>query len=456
MKKTLLVLVVLMFTAGSAMAGNMDTFGIGARAQSLGGAYAATADDPYAVYYNPAGLTQIESLTMSAGVVLMDPSLKAKGYTVTFDNTTAPAINDLGPTDIEDQSDTLIVPSMGGAMPISDDFTVGMASYAPYGSHLKWVKDSAENPGAFNAYESAIGRMVMTPAIAYKLNNMLSFGVGVSVGKASTFQKFQQFGLSVAMGGGDFGSGPYENPVMFHVDAEDDFNWSYNLGVMCNVTDNFTLGLTYRSRTSIEFEGELSFSGAGATLFGYDGKAFDVKINDLCFPEQVQLGARYNPKQSLSLEVDLVWTNWGAIETQTLTYEPIPIFAPTGETVLQRNWRNTLQVRCGAEWLVTDMVALRVGYYYDPSPIPDESFDIPWPDGDKNTFTLGFGLTLAEHWTIDTVLQYTYTMRDRIIDGESHTLNESYAYMDTSNHAEVEVDASGHLWGYGLTVTYTF
>ncbi|HAL87456.1 MAG TPA: aromatic hydrocarbon degradation protein, partial [Deferribacteraceae bacterium] len=42
----------------------------GAKALGMGGAFAAQADDPTAVYYNPAGITQLEGTQVSLGFSL--------------------------------------------------------------------------------------------------------------------------------------------------------------------------------------------------------------------------------------------------------------------------------------------------------------------------------------------------------------------------------------------------
>jgi len=47
-------------------AGAMLEIGIGARAEALGGAFAAIADDPSALYWNPAGITEVKSLAVQA------------------------------------------------------------------------------------------------------------------------------------------------------------------------------------------------------------------------------------------------------------------------------------------------------------------------------------------------------------------------------------------------------
>ena len=56
MRKHLLNSVVTVFlvmvVAVSAWAGNVDTYGIGAKNTAMGGAVSAYADDPFAIYYN--------------------------------------------------------------------------------------------------------------------------------------------------------------------------------------------------------------------------------------------------------------------------------------------------------------------------------------------------------------------------------------------------------------------
>jgi len=49
-----------------ASAGAMLEIGVGARAEGLGGAFVAIADDPSALYWNPAGIVQIQSLSIQA------------------------------------------------------------------------------------------------------------------------------------------------------------------------------------------------------------------------------------------------------------------------------------------------------------------------------------------------------------------------------------------------------
>lgn len=440
----------------SAWAGNVDTYGIGSKATALGGAYSAYADDPYAAYYNPAGLIQMQRPAASMGVMISDPELEAKDYSV--ENTPLST-----PTDFEDDS-LSVYPHLGFAMPLNDKWSVGLAAYVPFGLHIEWDDNSAanlnENPGAYNSYESWYYREVVTPTVAYKVNDKWSVGMGVSLGRSEAGHYYQNYALTQGS----------QAPVNVEGEMEDDFNYSLNVGVMYKPMDTLTLGLTYRSQADADFEGEIDFEGSGIAALdasdqsvggmGVTKTEYDISMDDVDHPDQIQFGVRYQPHDRISLEADLVWTNWSTVDEQTVEFDDayagdalgaiLQENYPSREIVHDRDWEDTRQIRIGVEWEATDILTLRGGYFYDPTPIPDDTFDITWPDADKKTYSLGFGLDLNEDWVVDGVFQYTTTEQDRTIGGESENLNHSYGGND------VNLDAEGEIFGYGLTVTYKF
>ncbi|RUM46033.1 MAG: long-chain fatty acid transporter, partial [Desulfurobacterium sp.] len=169
MKRFLFLLTALLLPL-TAKAGNVDTFGIGAKATALGGAFSAYADDPFAVYYNPAGLTQLNSPILSVGVEILNPKLKVHHFRAK-DGNGAP----VEPYDVSfnDTSDNLTVPHVGFATPLIKNVYFGIAAYIPYGLHIKWNSDTSANPAAYNGFESYYVRGVVTPTIAVKLNDKL-------------------------------------------------------------------------------------------------------------------------------------------------------------------------------------------------------------------------------------------------------------------------------------------
>lgn len=459
MKRFLIVSVVALFLtaalSGPAVAGNVDTFGIGSKASALGGAFAAYADDPFAIYYNPAGLTQLEGAMVSVGAHFIQPKLNVYGYEVK-----STVMGNLGPVDFTDRSSMLVVPHVGFGMPITDRLSAGVAVYVPYGLDIKWDSvASATNLGAYNSYHSWYLREVVTPTVAYKFSDCLSLGVGISLGKSKSGVDRLIFAPGTSL---------YNQNVL--TDLKDDGNWSANVGLLYKPLDNLSFGVTYRGRTETKFKGTTRLLNSASTITVMTaGGAVTVPLSNtevnatttIDHPEQIQAGVRFLPFKQLSLEADVTWTHWAIIDGYTVEFDRAFLDAPLlgasnpGRTseYFARDWNNTTQFRFGVEWQVNEMLALRGSYFYDPSPIPDETMDLQWPDADKHTFAFGVGLNFG-NFSIDGVVQYLIVETKRNIGGESENLNDTYSIGGTS--PTVSLTADGYMWAWGLTLNYKF
>lgn len=232
------------------------------------------------------------------------------------------------------------------------------------------------------------------------------------------------------------------------LELKDSFNYSWNMGLLYTPADNVAMAFTFRGRTDADFEGDVKINGQKVTTaeMSYD------------HPEQIQLGVMVKPVPKVSLELDVVWTNWSANSNQLTVFDE-PLMGKIYSDVQARNWNDTNQIRIGAEWQTTQKLALRCGYFYDPSPIPDDTFDIMWPDADRKTYSIGAGYDFGK-WTLDASIQLAYAETKRIIGGESDNLNSSYNVESSGTPLiegyRVETSADGYLMGYGLSLSYHF
>src|SRR5512135_3150752 len=65
------VLLVLLFTASTSFAAGFRLPEAGAKAMGMGFAFTAQADDPSAIYFNPAGLTQLKGQNVMLGATYL-------------------------------------------------------------------------------------------------------------------------------------------------------------------------------------------------------------------------------------------------------------------------------------------------------------------------------------------------------------------------------------------------
>jgi len=550
-KKVYGVVITFLLFVTPCYAGNNDTFGIGAKATALGGAVAAQADDPFALYYNPAGMSWVKKRKFSMGVNVLFPDLKIHDFTVKsptqdyLKEQQDPLVK--GPKSFSNDANALIVPSMGYTMPINDKLSAGFAVYVPWGMELEWDSNPVNNPAAFNAYHVYIVREVFAPGLSYRINDKLTVGAALCLGKshdgmekylyiASDLSHIQRQGKDIANSifsdidkagkasdpnspdittvslaaaalnsqrdqldagrkyladllnslstagietadqVGEYFANEYAGePARSHgakieVEMFDHLNFSYNLGVLYQPTDTIRLGLTYRSQAKENYEGDME-------VIYPDGRVWTTETSlDWKTPDQIQGGIRYKPHENLAIEMDMVWTNWSVIERQILKMkEPFIIHVLPGTQIIDsetvesdhaRNWIDTIQKRFGIEWYAKNWLTLRLGYFYDPSPVPDNTMDFMWPDADKKFYSFGVGLNGSafhfknsslglENLNIDFTFQYGKSEYKRYIGGESHNLNESYD-ITHFYHRHVETSASGSILGFGFGITYAF
>lgn len=479
MRKILLSSAFVVFSVLTAFAGHVDTYGIGSKATAMGGAVVAGIDDPFAIYYNPAAMVNMKKPTMSLGVHIIDPSLEIREFDV--DNSGAFAEADMSQSGIEDKAGLLKIPHFGYVHPLNDKVTIGVAFYVPYGLDLKWDSTEDNNIAAYNTFHSWYMREVLTPAASYKINDKFSVGAGLSVGKAKAGNERIRYVPAAMKNSGAWQAAiAAAYPAMpapqvtalgnalsaayteldnqeIKVDLEDEMNLSFNLGALYKFNDKVSAGISYRSYSNIDLEG--SVDTADMTYWNNEHLDASTSVDT---PDSIQFGVEYKFSPKFKVEADIVRTFWSRIDAYTVEFDDYFLqsaIAGSGilganEEPFERNWRDTWQYRLGMEYKLNDTVDLRAGYYYDQSVVPEDTFDVLWPDSNKHVLSGGVGLNFGQV-TVDGVVQYIHIEEVTISSGASENLDGSYT-RPGYHTGEVSAIAGGHIWSLGVTVSYKF
>ena len=96
------------------------------------------------------------------------------------------------------------------------------------------------------------------------------------------------------------------------------------------------------------------------------------------------------------MEGDLDWTFWSSFQQLKITNTSVPTY----NVNKAQNWKDVMAYRVGLEYRVSDPLALRAGFSYDPTPVPAETLSPLLPDSDRFYYTLGAGLKFG-NWTVD-------------------------------------------------------
>ncbi len=430
--------------ASTAIAGNVDTYGIGAKETAVAGAYAAWADDPFALYYNPAGLVQVKRPTITIGFQNIKPVLKADDVEVTDPKHRAVLFGRNGFTD---SSRALFVPNLGAAIPLFEGrLVLAAGSFVPFGLKISWNND-IHNTIAFNSYKSWYYRKVFAVGAGYRVLDNLFIGGAFEFG--SSFSGVQRLDYATYRTTGVV--------VAVKSDLHDYRNYSWNVGIMYKPFKWLTFGATYRSMTHTHFKGDLEVDSANPAVI--PDQKVDAKTS-IDHPEQIQIGLNIKPWDRLTFEIDYLWTRWDRIEGYKVSFDkPLLKLGPNGPEYIKseyfpRDWNNTNVFKFGAEYRPFDILALRAGFYYDPTPIPANTFDIPWPDANKYMYTWGAGVKIGKHIKLDVDGFYGQSRGERDIQNTKN-LDETYVAPGISD-PYVKLGAKGHLWGFGANITYTF
>jgi long-chain fatty acid transport protein len=159
-------------------------------------------------------------------------------------------------------------------------------------------------------------------------------------------------------------------------------------------------------------------------------------------PATFALGVAYTIGK-LTVEADADWTFWSSFQSLPITIQnPVPTMPSTTNP---KQWDDVVALRFGAEYRVTDPLALRAGFVYDPSPVPGKTMGPELPDSDRLNYMVGAGYKIGP-WTIDGAFQYI-DKKDRTENNQAFTAAGGTGFNGTW---------TGDAWLVGMDVGYKF
>ena len=358
-----LTVVLIAFTSVALSANGLNLNGVGSKAIAMGGAFIGQADDYSAIFWNPAGLVQMENSSISFFVTDLFPS-----GTYTF-----PAYG------IDAQTKSAMYPSGSIAYfkPINEKLIIGLAAYVPSGTGAKWDGEDLKVFSGNVAYkwESMMAVVTISPVIAYKVSDMFSLGATLNLNYG--LMKIHRPGI-----------GQYNEDLS-------GIAFGATIGALIKPTDRLGIGLTLRTPTKVKFSGDAEMAGAPLYHISATSKA----DREATWPLWLGLGLSYKATDKLTINADAQYTNWKKIDTIGITYDDAiwqaskahPLLGAAFNNDFVLNWKDAIQWRFGLEYAISEKLAMRAGYYYDPSPSPADTLNVLLPEITYNVITVGFG-----------------------------------------------------------------
>jgi long-chain fatty acid transport protein len=420
--KMVSVLLVLLFTASTSFAAGFRLPEAGAKAMGMGFAFTAQADDPSAIYFNPAGLTQLKGRNVMVGVTYVrENGADFTGTTPLTLNTSTGVFDSRSETQ---KSLNFFIPNMYYTKTAPDGyFAYGVGIFAPFGLGQEY-KNKTTSIFRDQITKIDLQTIVVNPTVAFKINEVLSVGGGIDF--MYGMAELEQTGVV------RLGAAPLDQVNIFQLDLDGDGTaWGYNFGVLVKATENLRIGANYRSPFALDIkDGDVNLSNINSTVpfvpnpapppaaftaaqvFG--GTSFVTKAKTrIKMPATFALGGSYTMGR-LTVNADADWTFWSSFQTLDIDFRTNTGLLP--DVSRPERWENVVAVRVGGEYRVTDPLALRLGFVYDPTPVPADTLSPLLPDSDRLFYTAGAGYKVGA-WTID--LAYMYVdKRDRTVNNQ--------------------------------------
>ncbi|MEO8702332.1 MAG: outer membrane protein transport protein, partial [Kofleriaceae bacterium] len=328
-----------------------------ARVTGRGGASAASNEDPSAIVFNPGGIALGEGTNIAIGSSLYIAQGSYESDSVAKTKT---------------DSSPALVPNIFVTSRVHDMIAIGVGFHAPFGLAVSWPDNHAQESVV---QDQSLKTYFITAAVGlnlYKQIPGLSLGGGVDVVPATIeLESVVEFGDAKGtahLGGSTVGVG-FRAGAMYHPPA----------------VPGLKFGAMYRSKVKIEFEGDGDFDIADPFRGALppDGPITAT----VTLPQTVAGGVAYSPVKNLEIEANAVWINW----KQTFADGDLTINLPGGAATVQpQDYKNTVSYRLGVEYgLPAQKMALRAGFIYDPTPIPDNTVSARLPDIDRKNVTVG-------------------------------------------------------------------
>ena len=408
------VLIFLHAAAACAHGAGFSILQQGTGAMGQGNAFSAQADDPSAVFFNPAGIVQLEGIQVYTGGTFIVPNIRYKG-------------------EVEDETVSRVYfpPYLYLTNRVKDGLALGLGIFSPFGLSTVWHEDWE---GRYISTYSRLTTMDLNPTLAYRHEN-LSLALGLNALSAELVLR-KRLPLYYVNGGLPDGTQELSGRT---------WGYGYNLGLLYGMGPGWSLGISYRSRIRLDFdhaESRFEVPQSQSAFFRDTGARGTLEL-----PPSLTCGVCWRPAGHWSVEFDMTWTGWSTYDEVKIEFEEPVGYTQSEEFRQPKRWRDVMAYRFGLKYLLSDALNLRLGYIYDQSPVPSSTFDPQLPDGNRQVYAFGLDCNLGRKATLGLAYNYIH-VRSR------YKYNEILEGLLESDRANGEYRQDIH--SVGLSLLYRF
>ena len=411
--KLLFLLVSSFFISNVAFGGGFQLNEHGAKALAMGGAFTAVANDPSAIYWNGAGLSQLSGTHIMLGTSLIAPQSSFRGV--------SPDIFEYRAKDL-----VFFPTHLFASHTINESWAIGLGFTTPFGLGTEWDDGWV---GRNLAIKTSLMTFTVSPVATYSPIKELSLSAGFVYSFANVeITRNSQLSTVLAQ------------EAFVDLQGDDKFAYGYNLGILFKPTDRLSIGASYHSEVEYDFKGT-------ATTTGPDQLQASLPNGDitatLTTPQNIAIGVAVDVTKELKLSLDYQYVGWSSYDTLAVdfaddNYEDIE--SP-------RNYKNSYIIRLGAGYQLNEQVNLMAGVYYDANPVSTAYVNPSLPDSDRLGFSFGIEAKLFK--------QLSFTGSYLFIRAKQLTVTDSQEiYSEPESMFNGTYNSSANIFSLGFVYSF--
>lgn len=391
----------------------------GAAAMAIGGAFVSLANNPSAVFHNPAGVAWLERTQISIGTTWI--TAKSSVNLPLWPDPTSRSVNQ---ENLWFYPSTLYISSK-----MSEKVVAGFGFFSAYGLGTKWP---GGYPLRYIAVSDEMNTYFLNPILSFKLSENLSLGFGFSYIYSTLdlelFRLVEGFDVPVSLG-------------------TNGNTWGLNAGVLYR-GEQLSFGFNWRGGFRIDYRGNLRMDTSQLSpdlqlLLPTQGNVSTT----FRFPHIFGLGISFHLSENVIFATDVHYILWSSYDRYTVKVDFSDPF-PDEENETVEDWKNSFALRTGLEFQINPSLALRTGILYDKTPQPKEAMDPALPDADRVGLTGGLGYKTGR-LAVDLAYQL-----ELFLDRKSPNRNVYLDSLTGVNLGEGTYSTTAHL--IGISIGYIF
>ena len=371
----------------SCAAGGFQVNTQGQKALGMGGAFTGIGSDASSVYFNPGAIALLpEKQHYCVGANLIFPKVAVRTAAVPEEHMTSPAGHPI---------------FLYCAGRINQYLSFGMGVNNQFGSTSSYPN---EWQGKFIVQKLALKTFMYQPTVSFNYKNKVGVGLGYVYSSANF-----EYNKAIPIAGTTTEHGEVSLTGSAHTTG-------YNMGVFCKPMESVAVGFSYRTKLEMPLnQGMASFSDIPSSLTSVFPET--TRFNSsLTLPAVLSAGVAFHPDslKKMLIAFDVVRTYWSSYDTLRFDFEN----ETTPDSKVTKDWHNTMTYRLGIAYKIKPSITLRAGTYYDETPVPEGRVSPETPDNNTLGFTMGIGLELGKHYSLDASWLHNALKRTGTLDEE--------------------------------------